>query len=233
MVILNEGRSSDRWRQYRRKLKKAKKIGVLGALNGIRMRDWYQADLLKYLDLRPIDQICVEEGIRFEKTPWISSERTRELFHESGANLGLSLGNGYIPRSVYEIPAEGMLNVHHALLPRYRNAQSVLWEIFERERNIGFTIHRIDDVIDHGEVVARQSIPLHLRWTLSDTVTFNYARLVVRSADGMVDVLRDWNILKAATEPQGEGRKFTTPSFCEFLSIVKTFRALRREARNE
>lgn len=40
-VILNEGTIINKKRLLRRKAEKIQRIGVIGALNGIRMRSWY------------------------------------------------------------------------------------------------------------------------------------------------------------------------------------------------
>ena len=114
-VILVEGRSPDRKKTLKRKVKKLFRIGLLGAINGIRMREWYSDK-----DAEDLELLCNTLGLKLERTPFINCETTRQLFRDADADLGLSLGNGYIPESIFAIPKHGMLNLHSEILPQFR-----------------------------------------------------------------------------------------------------------------
>ncbi len=89
MIVLSRGQVADPWRARKRQFRKTLRIGVLGALNGIRMRKWYAAP-----EGRPeLPKLARDLGLRLEETPRINCDRTRELFEEANADLGLSLGN--------------------------------------------------------------------------------------------------------------------------------------------
>jgi methionyl-tRNA formyltransferase len=59
-----------------------------------------------------------------------------------------------IPRSVLEIPAQGVLNVHASLLPRHRGAAPVNRAILDGDQITGVTIMRMDEQLDHGPILA-------------------------------------------------------------------------------
>ncbi|MEP7219920.1 MAG: formyltransferase family protein, partial [Bacteroidota bacterium] len=48
-------------------------------------------------------------------------------------------------------------NIHFSLLPAYRGTMTSFWPIVLRERSTGVTLHRIDDGIDTGDIIARRS----------------------------------------------------------------------------
>jgi methionyl-tRNA formyltransferase len=48
MVILNDGVILNKDKYYKNKIRKILKIGILGALNGIRMRKWFNQDITEY-----------------------------------------------------------------------------------------------------------------------------------------------------------------------------------------
>ena len=90
--------------------------------------------------------------------------RTPEAIGELAAlqpDLGVLADYGQIvPRQVLDLPPGGILNVHPSLLPRHRGATPIAATIAEGDDRAGVTIIRMDDGIDTGPIVARQSWPL-------------------------------------------------------------------------
>jgi methionyl-tRNA formyltransferase len=87
-------------------------------------------------------------------------EATAEIA-ELRPDLGVLADYGQIvPRAILDLPAKGILNVHPSLLPRHRGATPVAATIAAGDERAGVTIIRMDDGIDTGPIVARQSWPL-------------------------------------------------------------------------
>jgi methionyl-tRNA formyltransferase len=59
-----------------------------------------------------------------------------------------------IPRAVLDIPMRGVLNVHASLLPRHRGAAPIAHAILSGDPVTGVTIMRMDELLDHGPVLA-------------------------------------------------------------------------------
>jgi len=75
--------------------------------------------------------------------------------------LGVLADYGQIvPRGLLDLPPHGILNVHPSLLPRHRGATPIAATIAAGDDRAGVTIIRMDDGIDTGPIVARQSWPL-------------------------------------------------------------------------
>ncbi|MHC5004067.1 MAG: formyltransferase family protein [Planctomycetota bacterium] len=227
MVILAGAAPARRWTTVRRKAAKTLRIGPLGAANGIRMRRWFGEDVADALALDPIDEVARCCGVRFEHAPAITDPRTEALFAEADAELGLSLGAGYIPSRLFTRPRHGMINVHHELLPEFRGAQSVLWQIHEGSRETGYTIHRIERRIDAGAILDRQRLPIDFRPSLRETVTATVANLFRHSADRLPEIVGHFDRFAAAERPQEGGRTFTTPTCRQFRRMVREHRRLR------
>lgn len=230
MVVLSHGHLSHPWKQRRRKLAKTLRIGLLGSLNGIRMRPWFGEQVNRVLGNAPVDELASRAGIRLESTPEINCPRTVELFTEANADLGLSLGNGYIGRRVFSIPRLGMINVHHEVLPRFQGAQSVIWQLYEGALNTGYTVHKIDAGIDRGDILFQEQLPIEFKRTLRETVVHNYARLQQISAERLVGVLQNFPRFTSGAVVQTEGRSFTTPSFQQYLHMERQHRRLSRRS---
>lgn len=55
----------------------------------------------------------------------------------------------------FSLPKSGFLNIHGALLPKYRGVYPLFYALINRERYVGATLHRIDGEIDTGEIVSQ------------------------------------------------------------------------------
>ena len=62
------------------------------------------------------------------------------------------------------------LNIHYALLPRFRGMHGLYWSIINDEKKVGYTLHMVDNEIDHGPVFHQKSIKI------SDNDTINEIR---------------------------------------------------------
>ena len=111
---------------WKRKVKKFLKIGPLGTLNGVRMRPWFTTNVDKLLAIPSVQAICGKHEIPLALVDQLNSAETRLALEKLDLDVAISLGNGFIAPSVFTIPKEGMLNIHHEILPQFRNAQSVI-----------------------------------------------------------------------------------------------------------
>ena len=227
-VILNEKTLRDRKKFYKNKIRKVFQIGLLGALNGIRMRKWFDQDMADYKRILEIESICAEYGIPFYKTDSINSRSTIDLFKRADADLGISLGNGYIGQKVFSIPKYGMINIHHEILPDFQNAQSVIWQLYFMSNRTGYTIHKIDKHIDTGEILYQGSVPMNFMSSLRQTVTKTSVSLLEASANGLLNVLKDFDHYYHNAKPQGQGRSFTTPTIWQYFRILRNFKELKK-----
>src|SRR5205085_3801048 len=181
--------------------------------NGIRMRRWFFDEPANRLGLEPVGAVCARYGIPRHVVPTVNCDETRDVMRRLNADLGVSLGNSYIARSVFSIPRYGMINIHHELLPEFAGAQSVLWQLHEGSAVTGYTVHQINAAIDGGAILHRREIPIDFKPTLHETVVATCAALYVRSIDGLLETLDRYETLApaAAAQPSEHRRSFTTP----------------------
>jgi methionyl-tRNA formyltransferase len=229
MVILNEGKAAIRTKQFLKKIKKVFKIGLFGAINGVRMRKWFAEDAEKLLPPANLETFCMYNNINFERTPAINCDRTRELFKKANADVGISLGNSFISRSVFTICRFGMINVHGEILPEYQNAQSVIWQLYNNSAETGFTIHQINQNIDRGNILYQEKFPIHFKDTLRDTVAFNCAEITRKAAAALVKVINNYTFYDNNSTPQGRGAQYTTPNSKQYKRIKKQFSILKKQ----
>ena len=86
---------------WKRKVKKLLKIGPLGTLNGIRMRPWFTTNVDKLLAIPSVQAICDKHEIPLVLVDQLNSTETGLALEKLDLDVAISLGNGFIARSVF------------------------------------------------------------------------------------------------------------------------------------
>jgi methionyl-tRNA formyltransferase len=63
-----------------------------------------------------------------------------------------------IPPELLSMPKHGFINVHAALLPKYRGAAPIQWALLKGEKETGVTIMRIDATLDTGDILLQEKV---------------------------------------------------------------------------
>ncbi len=63
-----------------------------------------------------------------------------------------------IPKEIIDIPPHGVLNIHASLLPKLRGSSPIETAILEDQKNTGVTIMIIDELMDHGPILAQKEV---------------------------------------------------------------------------
>jgi methionyl-tRNA formyltransferase len=66
-----------------------------------------------------------------------------------------------IPADALGVTRLGILNTHPSLLPLYRGPNPIAWTVRNDDRELGYTIHRMDPQFDTGPVLAQGTTPIH------------------------------------------------------------------------
>jgi methionyl-tRNA formyltransferase len=65
-----------------------------------------------------------------------------------------------IPSEVIALPRLGAINMHPALLPRYRGPAAIEWALRNGDAELGFSVHRLAPDFDTGPILAQTRIPI-------------------------------------------------------------------------
>ncbi|MFF4454066.1 methionyl-tRNA formyltransferase [Streptomyces goshikiensis] len=74
----------------------------------------------------------------------------------------------WIPPRIYSLPRHGTLNVHDSLLPKYAGFSPLIWALINNEPEVGVTAHLMDEVLDAGDIVVQQAVPVGPADTATD-----------------------------------------------------------------
>jgi methionyl-tRNA formyltransferase len=64
-----------------------------------------------------------------------------------------------IPGDLLRLPPKGFVNFHYALLPKYKGADPIFWQIKNDEKEGGLTAHLMSEELDEGPVILQEKIP--------------------------------------------------------------------------
>jgi methionyl-tRNA formyltransferase len=88
-----------------------------------------------------------------------SDEAARDLVREQRpAMLAVACFPWLLPRAWVELAPRGALNIHPSLLPAYRGPDPIFWQLREGETRTGVTVHRVDQGVDTGPIVAQADV---------------------------------------------------------------------------
>lgn len=81
------------------------------------------------------------------------------LFEDLMPDLVIMFGFPYrIPNFLYVLPRLGFYNIHFSMLPEYRGADPIFWQIRNGESCGGVSIHLVDDEFDTGPIVMQEPL---------------------------------------------------------------------------
>ena len=73
-----------------------------------------------------------------------------------------------LPKTLFNIPTIGTINLHASLLPNYRGAAPINWVIINGEKETGLTTFFINDDIDTGDIILQSKISINTNWHADD-----------------------------------------------------------------
>lgn len=105
-------------------------------------------------------EIAENLGVPVYKVDNFHHETSIELMRHADADLGVIYGTNIIKESVFYIPKLGSINLHQGLAPYYRGGPPIFWELFNREQEVGITVHFVAAKVDTGDIILQKAVPL-------------------------------------------------------------------------
>lgn len=97
----------------------------------------------------------------------VRRQNTDEFRRLLDCDLFVSVANPIIVKNAtLSYPKQGCINFHAGYLPRYRGINPSFWALFNGEKQTAFTVHRMDEKIDNGPILAQKIIPIEANESL-------------------------------------------------------------------
>ena len=92
----------------------------------------------------------------------INSNESLNFFKELQPDLIISiLGNQIFKKKLINLPKYGCINLHTALLPKYRGLMPTFWVLKNNEQYTGVSVFFIDEGIDSGPIIVQKKIKIN------------------------------------------------------------------------
>lgn len=95
-----------------------------------------------------------------------------------------------LPTEVINIPKYKTINVHFSMLPKYRGAAPLQFALMNGDKETGTTIFILDELLDHGPVLAQEKIQIEdddTFITLSERAAHKSAALVLTTLNSILE----------------------------------------------
>src|SRR5690606_32209030 len=140
-----------------------------------------------------ITQSAVAQLAHKKNIPLLQPEKLRnpefvESLKKLNADALVVVAVRMLPKDVWQIAAKGTFNLHASLLPQYRGAAPINWAILNGETQTGVTTFLIDEKIDTGNILLKESVeilPEDNVGTLHDKLAEVGKKLIIETLNGL------------------------------------------------
>ena len=140
----------------------------------------------------PVQQCAETLGLPVRHPVSLRTQSAAEDFAQLQCDVAVVVAYGLIlPPSILQAPKRGCLNIHASLLPRWRGAAPIHRAILAGDAETGICIMQMDEGLDTGAVLQRQSTPIRAEETtadLHDRLSTMGADLILQALDRLPDL---------------------------------------------
>ena len=130
---------------------------------------------------------CVENNIDFLSPMDLSNPQFIQNLKLFKADLFIVVAFKKLPKSIFELPKIGTINLHTSLLPDYRGASPINWVLINNEKKTGVSIFFINDKIDQGDIISQSVINLESETTAAQL----HNNMIKVGSELMIDTLNN------------------------------------------
>ncbi len=136
----------------------------------------------------PVHRAALELGLPVRTPARVrKDEAEHAAFRALDLDVAVVAAYGLIlPKAMLDAPRRGCLNIHASLLPRWRGAGPIQAAILAGDQETGITIMRMEEGLDTGPMLLRESVPIGPRMTtpeLHDALAAIGGPLVLRALE--------------------------------------------------
>lgn len=100
-------------------------------------------------------------NVRIEYVNDIHAHSSLLQIRDFAPDLGLSLAAPILKPELFNLPRLGTINLHKGRLPDFRGMPPAFWEIWCGQDRVGCSVHRVNEQLDAGELLAAAETPIY------------------------------------------------------------------------
>jgi methionyl-tRNA formyltransferase len=166
-----------------------------------------------------LEQLCRAWGVPFRRVANPNAPDFVAEMRERGPDVLISIACPHVLRAdVLAAPRRGAVNVHHALLPRYRGMMPTFWQMYHGEREVGVTAHLMSPRLDEGAPLLQETLPIEPGESL-DHLIRRSKRHAAHCLARALEKLESGT--PAGVPPPSQGSYFTFPTLDEIREFQR------------
>lgn len=163
--------------------------------------------------------IAEENGIPIHYTNDVHNEQTLAFLHIHQPDIiFLNHFNQIIKKEILAIPSVGVFNLHPGKIPEYKGNFPTFWALLKGENSIGVTLHRVDEGLDTGGIVAEKILKITKKTTLLQAIEKSAHALAVLSKKIIQRIQKKKNISEIK---RTGGNTFSFPKSEHLLEFIE------------
>lgn len=108
-----------------------------------------------------VEAVALHHGLTFIPAGSVNSKEYLEQLRRLNLDLVISINASQkFKRDLLALPRLGCINVHGALLPRYRGRLPSFWVLANGESETGATVHFMNEELDDGPILLQERVPI-------------------------------------------------------------------------
>lgn len=133
--------------------------------------------------------LCTND-INLKRKAWIDGILTFNNYHDAikGSN-DIVLTSSYKPKiSEFDLKKARFINIHYALLPKYRGMHALVWALLNGEESVGFTVHETTMLLDQGPIIYQEALAVKEKtsWELMLEIDCLVSEKIANILDGYI-----------------------------------------------
>ena len=142
----------------------------------------------KKLNSSAVKKYALENNLPLYQPENLKDISFRKKLINLKADIFIVVAFRMLPKTIWEIPFYGSINLHGSLLPEYRGAAPINWSIINGEKLTGVTTFIIDEKIDTGKILLQEKIKINEcdnAGIIHDKLMILGSKLVIKTLDGI------------------------------------------------
>lgn len=107
-----------------------------------------------------VKKYAIEKNLHLLQPENLKDQSFQDELQKLNADLFVVVAFRMLPKSVWNIPEKGTINLHGSLLPQYRGAAPINWAVINGEKKTGVTTFFINEKIDTGDLLLQKEMEI-------------------------------------------------------------------------
>lgn len=160
-----------------------------------------------HLQQSAVKKVAENAGIQVLQPLKLKDPNFLAALKNLNADLQVVIAYRMLPEAVWQMPANGTINLHASLLPDYRGAAPINWAIINGETKTGLTIFFLKHQIDTGDMLLQVETDITAHMNAGEL----HDKLMLLGADLMVSAIKLIQTKNYKLIPQKETSLKTAP----------------------